>query len=70
MCRQVATTIVLSHILKWVQTMPNLFGCMEILWYSDHDVSNMDKFSELARHVYLENVGIGPFDDTILQPKQ
>jgi hypothetical protein len=68
--RQAATTIVLPCILEGVRIMANLLGCMEKLWYSDHDVTDMDKFPEFAKKVYLDTVGIGPFDEPIVQPKQ
>jgi hypothetical protein len=68
--RQATTTIVLSCIPEGLHTMPNLLGCVEKLCYLDHDVADMDKFLEFAIQFYLENVGIGPFDDPIFQPKQ
>jgi hypothetical protein len=43
---------------------------MEKLWYSDHDVDDIDRFPEFARQFYLDTVGTGPFGDPILQPKQ
>jgi hypothetical protein len=48
----------------------NLLGCVEKLGYSDHDVTDTDKFLEFSKQVYLENMGIGPFGEPILQPKQ
>jgi hypothetical protein len=47
-----------------------MLGHIEKLNYSDHDVTDMDKFSEFAKKVYLETVGIGPFGEPIKQPSQ
>jgi hypothetical protein len=58
------------HIPEGVCTTPNLLGCMQKLWYSNHNVADMDKLPEFARKVYLDSVGTGPFGDPILQPKQ
>jgi hypothetical protein len=69
-CKHTATSIVLPRITEGVHTTTNLLGCVEKLWYSDHDVTDVDKFREFSKQVYLDNVGIGPFDDPILQPKQ
>jgi hypothetical protein len=69
-CRKVATTIVLPRILEGVCITTNLLGCVEKLWYSDHNVTDMDKFPEFAKQVYLDSVGTRPFDDPILQSKQ
>jgi hypothetical protein len=68
--RQDSTTIVLSGIHKGVHATPNLLECMETLCYSDHDIVDVEKFREFARQVYLDDVGIGPFEDPILQPKK
>jgi hypothetical protein len=48
----------------------NLLGHIEKLWYSDHDVIDMDKFPEFAKKVYLDTRGIGHFSEPINQPKQ
>jgi hypothetical protein len=42
---------------------------MEKLRYLDHDVADVEKFPEFSRHIYLDNMGTGPFSDPILQPK-
>jgi hypothetical protein len=62
--------IVLLHILEGVRIMTNLLGWMEKLRYSYHNVTDMDKFLDFENQVYLENVGIGPFDEPIFQLKQ
>jgi hypothetical protein len=43
---------------------------VEKLRYSDHDVTDTDKFLEFTKKVYLQNVGIGPFGEPINQPVQ
>jgi hypothetical protein len=53
-----------------VHTTTNLLGCVEKLRYSKNDVVDVENFLEFARRVYLDNVGIGPFNNPILQPKQ
>ena len=68
-CRKVVTTIVLPCILEGVRVVANLLGHVEKLWYSDHDVTDMDKFPEFAKKFYLDTVGIGPFGEPIVQPK-
>ena len=45
-----------------------MLGHKEKLRYSDHDVTEMDKFSEFSKKFYLETVGIGPFGEPINQP--
>jgi hypothetical protein len=47
-----------------------LLDHIEKLRYSNHDVTDMDKFSEFAKRVYLQIVGIGPFGEPINQPVQ
>jgi hypothetical protein len=47
-----------------------LLGYVEKLRYSNHDVTDTDKFQEFAKQVYLQNVGIGPFGEPIHQPLQ
>jgi hypothetical protein len=61
--------IILSHIPEGVKTMPKLLHFMEKLSFSDHDVADIGKFPEFAHQVYLDNIGIEPFGDPILQPK-
>jgi hypothetical protein len=63
------TTIILPCIPEGVQAMPTLLGCVEKLKYSDHDVVDAGKFPEFAQQVYMDNIGTGPFNNPILQPK-
>jgi hypothetical protein len=44
-------------------------GYIERLQYTDHDVSDTNKFSEFAQQVYVESLGIGSFIDPVMQPK-
>jgi hypothetical protein len=67
-CRQATTTIVLPCILEGVRITGNMLGHMEKLRYSYHDVTDMDKFPEFAKKVYLQTMGIGPFGEPINQP--
>jgi hypothetical protein len=64
----VATTIIFLRILEGVRVTGNLLGHVEKLHYSDHDVTEIDKFLEFSKKVYLENVGIVPFGEPINQP--
>jgi hypothetical protein len=43
---------------------------VERLIYTDHDVSDSIKFPEFMQYVYMESLGIGPFGDPIMYPKQ
>jgi hypothetical protein len=43
---------------------------MEKLRYSDHDVTDTDKFSKFTKQVYLDTVDIGHFIEPINQLKQ
>jgi len=47
-----------------------MLGHVEKLRYSDHDVTDTDKFLEFAKKVYLETVGLGSFGEPINQPRQ
>jgi hypothetical protein len=49
--------------------MGNLLGHVEKLRYSDHDVTDTDKFPEFSKKFYLDTVGIGHFGEPINQPK-
>jgi hypothetical protein len=40
------------------------------LRYSNHDVTDTEKFPKFAKRVYLQTVGIGPFGEPIHQPVQ
>jgi hypothetical protein len=64
------TTRVLPYILEGVCVMDKILGYMEKLRYSDHDVTDTEKFLELAKKVYLDTVGIGHFSKPINQSKQ
>jgi hypothetical protein len=50
--------------------MANLLEHVEKLWYSDHDVTNMDRFLEFARQFYLDTISLGHFGEPINQPEQ
>jgi hypothetical protein len=43
---------------------------VERLRYTDHDVSDIRKLPEFTQQVYMESIGIGPFGDLMLYPKQ
>jgi hypothetical protein len=47
----------------------NLLGYVENLGYSDHDVTDMEKFHEFAKKVYLDAMGIVPFGEPVFQQK-
>jgi hypothetical protein len=64
-----ATTIVFPHILEGVHVVGNLLGHVEKLWYSYHDVIEIEKFLEFSKKVYLDIVGLGPFGEPINQPR-
>jgi hypothetical protein len=68
--RQATTTIVLPCIPEGVRIAGNMLGHVEKLRYSDHDVTDMDKFPEFSKKFYLQTVGIGPFGEPINQPVQ
>jgi hypothetical protein len=57
-------------IPEGVRITTNMLGHVEKLRYSDHDVTDTDKFPEFAKQVYLQTVGIGPFGEPINQPVQ
>jgi hypothetical protein len=52
-----------------VHVSGNLLGHMEKLQYSDHNVTNKNKFPEFSKKAYLDIVGIGHFSEQINQPK-
>jgi hypothetical protein len=47
-----------------------LLGHIDKLKYSNHDVANIEKFSEFAKRVYLETVGTNLVREPIDQPLQ
>jgi hypothetical protein len=47
-----------------------MLGHLEKLWYSYHDLIDIGKFSEFAKKVYLDTMGIGPFGEPINQESQ
>jgi hypothetical protein len=63
--RKASTTIVLPHILEGVHVTSNLLGHVEKLRYSDHDVTDTNKFLDFAKKAYLDIVGIGHFNKPI-----
>jgi len=64
-CQQDATTIVLPHIPEGVRVTDNMLGCVEKIGYSNHDVTDMEKFLEFEKRFYLDTVGIGPVSSRI-----
>jgi hypothetical protein len=68
--KQPDASIILPCIPEGVQATPSLLGCIERLRYTDHDVSDTNKFPEFVQQVYMESLGTGPLGDPILQPKQ
>jgi len=62
---QPTVAIVLLCILEVVHIKTNLLCHVEKLRYSDHDVTDTEKFPEFAKQVYLQTVGIGPFGKPI-----
>jgi hypothetical protein len=50
--------------------LPDILGCVDKLKYSDHDVTDRDKFPEFAPQVYMERKGTSSSGVPILEPKQ
>jgi hypothetical protein len=48
----------------------DLLGYVEKLKYSDHDVTDTDKFPEFTKKVYLQTVGLDAFGEPVNQPLQ
>jgi len=61
--------MVLTRIPEGVQVTSNLLYHVEKIWYSYHDVTDIDKFPDFSKKVYLDSVGLGPFCEPINQPK-
>jgi hypothetical protein len=59
-----------SRIPEGVRVKSDLLGYVEKLKYSDHDVTDTDKFPEFAKKVYLQTVGLDPFGEPVHQPLQ
>jgi hypothetical protein len=68
--KQPLTTILLPHIPDGVQVGPGMLSHIGKLKYPDHDVADADKFSKLAKRVYMETVGTNRVGELIDQPLQ
>jgi hypothetical protein len=62
------STIVFPHIPEGVWVKSDLLGYVEKLKYSDHDVTDTDKFLEFTKKVYLQTVGLDAFGELVNQP--
>jgi hypothetical protein len=65
-----ATEIVLPRIPEGVQVGPELLGHIEKLKYSDQNVAYEDKFSELAKRVFLQKKDTNQVGELIDQSYQ
>jgi hypothetical protein len=63
-----AAEIILPHIPTGVHVEPELLGHVEKLKYSEHDVSDETKFSELAQRLIMQTITVNQLGETIIQP--
>jgi len=66
--KQPIAAIVLPRIPEGVRVKSNLLGYVENIKYSDHDVTNTNKFLEFTKKVYLQIVGLDAFGKSVNQP--
>jgi hypothetical protein len=68
--KQPVVALVFPRIPDGVRVKSDLLGHVEKLKYSDHDVTDTEKFPEFTKKVYLQTVGMNAVGEPIDQPLQ